>query len=251
MLAHYDSIYLSPHLDDVALSCGGQVAEKTAVSRPVLILTITAGDPPQNSFSNFAASLHERWQLPTEMVARRRAEDIAACRILGADHLHWDIPDCIYRPHPTTGEMIYVSEADIFGELNTAELPLIAHLAQRLHTLPSAEHIFAPLTIGHHVDHLLTRAAAERCFGSRLWYYEDYPYARIPGALEAVIPAEQTANWQAQTLPLSPTALQAKMEAIAAFNSQISTFFLNQADLEEQIKTFTQKVKGERIWTKK
>lgn len=251
MLAHYDSIYLSPHLDDVALSCGGQVAEKTAVSHPVLILTITAGDPPSNTLSNFATSLHERWELPTETVARRRAEDITACGILGADYLHWDIPDCIYRPHPTTGEMMYVSGADIFGEINTAEFSLIPHLAQRFSMLPSADHIFTPLTIGHHIDHQITRAAAEHYFGSRLCYYEDYPYARIPGALETVISAEQTADWQAQTLPLSPVALQAKMDAIAAFKSQISTFFLNQADLEEQIRTFTQKVNGERIWTRK
>ncbi|MEZ4728018.1 MAG: PIG-L family deacetylase [Caldilineaceae bacterium] len=46
----YDAIYLSPHLDDVALSCGGQIFGATRTGQRVLIVTITAGDPPPPLF---------------------------------------------------------------------------------------------------------------------------------------------------------------------------------------------------------
>jgi LmbE family N-acetylglucosaminyl deacetylase len=83
------AVYLSPHLDDAALSCGGQIAQQTAAGLPVLIVTLMAGDPPARPLSPFAQQLHTRWQLhdaPTA-VAARRAEDTAACRHLAAEYV--------------------------------------------------------------------------------------------------------------------------------------------------------------------
>ena len=74
MKSTYDTIYLSPHLDDVALSCGGQVYMLGEIERPVLIVTVMAGEPPGLATSNYAQALHDRWQLQIDVVARRRAE---------------------------------------------------------------------------------------------------------------------------------------------------------------------------------
>jgi len=248
MQPFYDAIYLSPHLDDVTLSCGGQVYQATNAGQRVLIVTITAGDPPQTAVSGYAQSLHDRWELVTDAVAARRAEDKAANAILGADTLHWSLPDCIYRYHPTTGASLYVSDPDIFGEVNPAELPLAASLRDQIVALPAHRQLYLPLTIGHHVDHQLTRLAAEQAFPkAMLCYYEDYPYAQKPGALATVIPAGDP-TWQATTVPVTEAAIQAKIAAIAAFKSQFSTFFQDLADLERQIRTFTASVGGERLW---
>lgn len=248
MQAFYDAIYLSPHLDDVTLSCGGQVFQQTHAGKRILIVTITAGDPPQTAVSNYAQSLHDRWALVTDAVAARRAEDYAANAILGADTLHWSLPDCIYRYHPTTGTPLYLSDPDIFGDLNPAELPLVATLSAQMATLPAHQQLYVPLTIGHHVDHQLTRSAAEQLYPSAtLCYYEDYPYAQKPDALRGVIP-DNRHGWQATVLSLSEDAIQAKIAAIAAFVSQFSTFFQDQADLDQQMRTFTVQVGGERIW---
>lgn len=250
MQAFYDAIYLSPHLDDITLSCGGQVFQQTQAGQRVLVVTITAGDPPQSAVSSYAQSLHDRWELLTDAVAVRRAEDQAANAILGADTVHWSLPDCIYRYHPTTGAPLYLSDPDIFGDLHPAELPLVASLSKQMASLPAHQQLYVPLTIGHHVDHQLTRAAAEQVYPlTKLWYYEDYPYAQKPNALQGVIPADSQ-GWQATVLPLSEAAIQAKIAAIAAFVSQFSTFFKDQADLEEQIRTFTAQVGGERVWRK-
>src|SRR5678816_3320336 len=115
---YYDALYLSPHLDDAVLSCGGQIFQRTAAGQTVLIVTIMAGDPPHPTVSDYAQSLHDRWALATDAAAARRAEDLAAAHLLGADTLHWSVPDCIYRLHPTSGQPFYVSDVDIFDQIH-------------------------------------------------------------------------------------------------------------------------------------
>ncbi|MEM7535164.1 MAG: PIG-L family deacetylase [Chloroflexota bacterium] len=247
MQTFYDTIYLSPHLDDVALSCGGQIVQQATAGKRVLIVTIMAGDPPSAQVSAYAQSLQERWELLTDAAAGRRAEDLAACAILGADALHWDVPDCIYRYHPDTHDPFYVSDDDIFGDIHPIELNRGETLVQQIQSLPRCGRMIAPLTLGHHVDHLLTRQAAEQCFGANLLYYEDYPYAQEPGQLENLIPAGSTA-WQCQKIALNEAHLQTKIDAIYAFQSQLSTFFVDRDDLEQQVRSYTDAVGGERLW---
>jgi hypothetical protein len=55
-------IYLSPHFDDVAFSCGGLVWEQTELGDEVSIWTICAGEPPPGPVSKYAQSLHDRWK---------------------------------------------------------------------------------------------------------------------------------------------------------------------------------------------
>lgn len=248
MHSYYDFIYLSPHLDDAALSCGGQIYQQTSAGQRVLIVSLTAGDPPHAALSTYAQSLHDRWELISDAVAARRAEDIAACRILGADWLHWALPDCIYRFHPTTGAPFYVSDADIFGEVHPVELALVAQLGEALRGLPLHGQLVVPLTVGHHVDHLLTRQAAEQAVNAnRLCYYEDYPYAQQAGKLARTI-GEPALGWQSTVIPLSEAALTAKLAAIAAFRSQFSTFFTDEDDLAAQVRGYASQVGGERVW---
>ncbi len=248
MQTDYDFIYLSPHLDDAALSCGGQIYQQTAAGQRVLIVSITAGDPPHTTISTYAQSLHDRWALISDAVAARRAEDIAACRILGADWLHWALPDCIYRLHPETGTPFYVSDADIFGDVHPAELPLVMQLGAAVTALPAHGQLIVPLTIGHHVDHLLTRQAAEQAINpAQLVYYEDYPYAQQAGKLAQTIGAPPR-GWQPAVIELSAAALQTKIAAIAAFKSQFSTFFTDDHDLAQQVKHYAEQVGGERVW---
>jgi LmbE family N-acetylglucosaminyl deacetylase len=241
----YDCIVFSPHLDDAALSCGGQIFAATQRGERVLIVTVTAGDPVA-PVSTYAAGLHRRWQL-NDATAARRQEDIAACAILGAEPLHWAVPDCIYRVD-AHGAPYYVSDADIFGPVAAAEMALVDQLAAQMCALPPARQLLVPLTVGHHVDHLLTRLAAEAAFGSAaLLYYEDYPYAQQHGKLDQVI-AQGREGWQADIVALDAAALKAKFDAVYAFHSQISTFFHDRADLEAQIGGYAAAIGGERRW---
>lgn len=55
----YERIYLSPHLDDAALSCGGLVYLERKADLPVLVVTVMAGDAPSDAIeSPIVAELH-------------------------------------------------------------------------------------------------------------------------------------------------------------------------------------------------
>lgn len=246
MTNEYDLIYLSPHLDDAALSCGGQIFMYAESGRSVLVVTIMAGEPRTDARSTLAEYLHHNWGVTAETaVARRRAEDKAACRRLGADALHLSVPDCIYRAHPESGEPLYASDEALFGEVDEAEEYLIEEIADQLNAAPAAGRILVPLCVGHHVDHQLTRKAAERNFGQdSLIYYEDYPYVqRDPDALLGVGTA-----WQSELIPLTEAALQARLDAVLAYDSQISVLFNDPQTLAESLKTYIESVGGERVW---
>jgi LmbE family N-acetylglucosaminyl deacetylase len=243
----YDAIYLSPHLDDVVLSCGGQICQATAEQQTSLIVTIMAGDPPQAAISEFAQGQHHSWELLTEASSQRRAEDAAACRLIGADYRHWPLPDCIYRHHPETGLAFYTSDPDIFGPVHPAEFSLVEELAAQLSDLPEHGRLFVPLTIGNHVDHQLTRLAAELCFGEALVYYEEYPYVQRLGGVTTVIPANDP-HWQAQIILLTTEALQRKIEAISAYGSQLGNLFNGRDNMAPLLRAYSQSIGGERIW---
>ncbi len=247
MSPQYQAIYLSPHLDDAALSCGGHIHARAMAGDAILIVTLMAGDPPPSTASStYITELHERWQLAANAAEQRRAEDVAACRILGADHLHLPFPDCIYRGDPP----FYQSDPDIFGDIHPHEAgAMVTALAEALAQLPTAVQIIAPLTVGNHVDHQLTRLAAERAFGNDLLYYEEFPYVQERNAVEKII--GKMGEWKPITIPLSKADWTAKVESIAAFRSQLSTFFADDADIERQIGENGRLTNGERLWKRK
>lgn len=244
---NYDYIYFSPHLDDAALSCGGQIFQRTQAGRSVLIVNIAAGDPPAgDDQSEFARLQHAQWQLLGDAVAARRREDAAACRFLGADVVYWPFPDCIYRHDPATGRPLYLSDAEIFGPVDPAEGVLVGRLAQEMASLPPARQVIAPLGVGNHVDHQLTRVAAEQTFGPALAYYEDYPYVEQPFAVDRIL--KTAPAWTLRIVPLSEAAVAARLAAIAAYRSQIATLFGDERAMGQQVRERMTAVGGERLW---
>ncbi len=246
MRERYKTIYLSPHLDDAALSCGGRIVQQTSQHEPVLIVTHMAGQPtPYLRLSAFAQELHQRWGLPQNTMLVRRDEDAAACQVLRADFEHWDFLDAIYRTDPATGEQCYPTWETITTSQHPLDEATIDQLAQRFAQLPPADEIVVPLTAGQHVDHRLVRQAAEQAFGAeRLLYYEDYPYAAKQGAVEAVLHP----TMQSTQIMLPETAVITKTEAIWAYASQRSSFFEDWVDAQKKIRAYAEQVGGERYW---
>jgi LmbE family N-acetylglucosaminyl deacetylase len=247
-------IYLSPHLDDVALSCGGLVWEQTQAGQPASIWTICAGDVPAGPLSSFAQSLHARWQTSLQAVAHRRQEDIAACAHLSASYRHFTIPDCIYRRlepgslsagEANSSTFIYASREAIFGPLHPAEAGLVRQLTTDLsQALPPVTELVCPLTLGGHVDHRLIRLAAED-LGRRLWYYADYPYAIEE--MDQII-ALEASGWQKALFPVSPSGLVAWQQAVAAHQSQISTFWPDLPAMRTALAAYLDRFGGVSLW---
>jgi LmbE family N-acetylglucosaminyl deacetylase len=161
-------IFISPHLDDVVLSCGGLIAELVHLGIRVEIWTVFAGDPPPGQLTPFAQSLHDRWGTGTESVQKRREEDEQACALLNVKSFHFAYPDCIYR-YTTSGQPVIKGEDDLFQKEYGGEEPLVEQLcAQLQRCLPSNAAIAAPYAIGGHIDHQVVVRAAQK-LGREIW----------------------------------------------------------------------------------
>jgi len=208
----FDALYLSPHFDDAVLSCGGNIHRRVGRGERVVVVTVCAAPPP-NDLSPFAKSLHERWSQQGEF--DRAQEDRHALKRLGADCVHLNYHDCIYRR--ADGRWLYESEESLWGDVSPLEMFLVDELAKAFNDVaplkPDAE-VWSPFAIGDHVDHRLVKLAASawrKKSKLRFRYYADYPYAEsAPGGIE---------------IPLSDSDRQAKIESVRCYSSQLSTFW--------------------------
>lgn len=152
-------VVVSPHLDDAVLSCGGLLAlAARRGERSVVISVFTEG--------------HDH--------ARRRREDLESLAIVGAQPLHLGLLDAPERLGVARTHAALVEQARIDpGDVATVRAALTASLA----ALGPIDTLLAPLGVGGHVDHLTVHAALRD--RDDVAFYEDRPYALVPGALRA------------------------------------------------------------------
>lgn len=239
-------IYLSPHLDDVALSCGGLVWQQVQVGEQVQVWTICAGEPPPGPLSMFAQVLQARWELTEgSAVAARRREDAHAMQVLGATFHHFSIPDAVYRRHPKTNDFLYPSWEDVVNGIAPGEEFLVDRLVINLAEKLSRDAVFVvPLTLGNHIDHLLTRVAAEQ-LPLQVKYYPDFPYV---DECAAEIPNLIPEGFQRKVYPITEQGLAAWQDSVAAYASQLSSFWTSEGQMRANIAQHCEKFGGVALW---
>lgn len=237
------AIFLAPHYDDVALSCGGTVAAlasadgrrgnpaPVAGGRSPLVVTIFGGTPAADNLSTFARWQHERWGTDgSDTVAVRREEEAAAAAALGCATRALPYLDAIYR-----GEQ-YLSDDALFGPVLPDDRPLVEQLVADVAALPGLAAtrdatLYVPLAIGNHVDHQIVyevgQALATR--GLRVLGYEDFPYAILGAAREERLGALSGALGRPVVVPIAGT-LARRIAAIGAYRTQLPTIFRFTAD---------------------
>jgi LmbE family N-acetylglucosaminyl deacetylase len=249
-------VYLSPHLDDAVLSCGGLIHQQKQQGFQPLVITCFAGVPDYQALSPFAIMQHQRWGETAHPIEHRRQEDVLAMACLGAAYEHWDYLDCIYRRHPESGEFLYTTEEALFSAVASVEHYLVDELAARLKRAFLAQNvlIYAPLAVGQHVDHQLVSQAALRLRddGFLVWLYEDYPYAE-----DAQKIAKALQCWASPPKPtvhiLREEDMAAKIAAVRCYASQLATLFGDEASVPVRMKAYALAVGGgqgygERYW---
>ena len=244
------TIFLSPHFDDAVLSCGGLIWEMAQRGDHVEIWTICAGLPVHTELSAYAQEMHERWGLTVEeAVQARKAEDQVALARLGVGGRYFNLPDAIYRRHPKTGEFLYTSDAELFGAIQPGDQEHLRRLASELAKSlePGDVTLVSPLTVGNHVDHVLVRVAASM-LPVKTSYYPDYPYVRqYSGVLDRMAP---TSHFPVQH-PISEEGLLAWQDSIAAYLSQLSTFWDSEQEMREEVSLHRDRFQGVTLWEMK
>jgi LmbE family N-acetylglucosaminyl deacetylase len=228
-------LFLSPHLDDAVLSCGALIAE-FAPRRPITVATVfTAAGPPPHTL---AARSYMRQCAAADAAALfedRRAEDRDVVREIGADPVHLDETDALYRrrsvPEPMewlgarVPELVHRYPTFRFdiakGRVSRGDRVLVKQLRARVAELMSrtaAELVFCPVGVGRHVDHLITRAVGDVA-GMRTIYYSDFPYNQDAEADPAFLATRDLVPWTWDE------GINAKERLIRGYRTQADALF--------------------------
>lgn len=266
-------VFLSPHPDDAALSCGGLMHELRLANQTVGVFTVMAGDAPAPlPDGHLIQRIHQRWGLGDNPLPGRRHEDHAALQQLGVDFIQFgDWLDCIYRTD-RCGNVLYPSDDHLFGDIHPADPLLEASLD--LSRWGPITHLYIPLGAGNHIDHRLLRDKVPQTKTVAIFYYEEYPYSsgaeavyhahdgkeeRLSGTT-AVRVAVESLSYRVipEVHAVSEVALHAKIEAIRSYRSQISTFWDSTTQMSHSVRTYAQQVGnsagvsyGERLWRRR
>lgn len=238
-------IYLSPHLDDAIFSCGGIIAQQVETGAEVEVWTLFAGKPPVTPLSNFAQHLHNRYGYGSDPIGGRIAEDKAACSLLGIKYRHFPFLEAIYRQPNNKKDFLYPTLSSIFDEPNSNDTLQPDNILQALcEHLKTDARLAVPLGIGKHIDHFLSRRAAEQ-IGKPLWFYEDFPYAASVRLAMEQLPVS---GLREKKFPVGEGNVLLWEKAVAAYKSQISILWDSKLDMCQKLWSYYTVGGGRSFW---
>lgn len=225
------ALFVSPHLDDAAFSCGGTMALLARLGWSVVLATVFTRSVPGPTGFALECQLDKGLPADADYMALRRAEDREAARTLGAEALHLDLPEAPHRG--------YASAEELFAGVRPGD-EAWREVAERVGGLvdeKAPEALFAPQSLGNHADHLqVVRALVGLgVSGDALWW-RDAPYAaRDPQALPSplLLPDGLSEAAVDVTEPLA-----AKLEACAAYATQIPFQFGGEGPMRRALAGF-------------
>ncbi len=202
------ALFVSPHLDDVAFSCGGTLAALARQGWHCTLLTCFTASVPDPQ--GFALACQTDKGIPPEvdyMALRRGEDELAAQRLGAAEVVHLPLPEAPHRGYGSAPELFGPVRDDVWRDL--------APLLPRGYDL-----VFLPHGKGGHVDHLhVIRAAREAGLPGR--HYADLPYD-LDGT-------------DGDPGPVEPD-YAAKADACAAYASQLGFQFGGEARMRERLR---------------
>ena len=180
-------MFVSPHLDDAVLSCGALLAQLARTNSVTVLTVFSAARPPARWAPSARGELQGHGATDAlEYFEDRRAEDIAALTEAGAKWMHLGFTDAPFRRvGETAGKDTGLAAYPSFhfniarGWIARSDATLAAKVGVKVREAVSANEVgtvFAPLGVGRHVDHLITRNAVVAAEIDAV-YYSDFPYS--------------------------------------------------------------------------
>ncbi len=225
------ALFVSPHLDDVAFSCGGLAAVLADAGwHTVMVTVFTRSVVPAHGFA-LACQLDKGLDATVDYMALRRAEDREAARLLDfAGCRHLDLPEAPHRG--------YDSAPALFAGLHEDD-GIGPEVATQLRTLEQALRpalVLAPQGLGNHADHLQVRAAVLDAVRAPTLWYRDTPYAIRHGTDG---PPPVLAGLSVLAVPVGQ-GLARKLDAACAYRTQLGFQFGGSAGTRAALHDFAQ-----------
>jgi LmbE family N-acetylglucosaminyl deacetylase len=220
------AVFLSPHLDDAVFSAGGTIAKLVGEGLRCRVVTVFTRSMPKPTGFALACQTDKGLSADADYMAIRRAEDVAACCRLGvpaADVVHLALPEAPHRG--------YTSAADLFAGVHADDAATTAAVREAASPYLTADRVYLPAGLGNHVDHLHVIAA---CRDAATAYWLDTPY---------VLRCEVEAG---EVVAIAAT-LPAKLEACAAYATQLSFQFGGEAKMRATLQSLAGEPAVERV----
>ena len=226
------ALFVSPHLDDVAFSCGGTMALLAERGWYTVLATVFTASVDEPTGFALECQLDKDLTADVDYMALRREEDRLFAERVGVGRVVWlDLPEAPHRG--------YASASALFsGVLKGDEVwrEVANRLAGLLQTL-ATDVVFVPQALGNHADHLQVVRAVRALDGltPRAVWYRDAPYAaRKPGAQPSPLLPDGLKN---TTTDVSGT-LEVKLHACAAYATQLGFQFGGEQSMRELLANF-------------
>jgi LmbE family N-acetylglucosaminyl deacetylase len=241
-------LFLSPHLDDAILSCGGVIHRLARAGQRVIIVTVMAGEPSDAlPDSPVLQAIRTQWESGRNTFRERRAEDAQAALQLRAQVYHLALLESAFRQTLCgAGDWIALyPEHDSPFTINEADDARLTLFETRLPFVEVVT-IYAPMGIDNHVDHQLVRDWALVLTGPAhapaLKFYEEYPHARNRSSLQ------RAQAYYHQTMPalkmeseitlLTSDDCAAKLRAMGCYRSHLHVLWNDMAEMEQQARDY-------------
>jgi LmbE family N-acetylglucosaminyl deacetylase len=182
--------FISPHLDDAALSCGELMRELAKFTKVTVITVFTGVTNGSPTLSAKQAVLSSGYPTQKTLYAERASEDKKALASIKVSVVHLSEIEALWRKKSNNSGIIAVLSRFIpefkhiyptyrwhiaKGKISRHDTETINRVARVLKkTIKHDAVVFAPLGIGDHVDHIVTKKAAEKFFHP--YYWVDQPY---------------------------------------------------------------------------
>jgi LmbE family N-acetylglucosaminyl deacetylase len=132
----------------------------------------------------------------------------------------------------------------LYQPIPPSQLFLVNEISDEIYHLATTDDIIvSPMAIGNHIDHRIIVAAVTKLSHHNFLFYEDYPY---------VVKSQSS---PIDFSKLTPVKFDLKEEnintwhaAIAAYQSQITTFWNNTNRMKEEIIKFANRGGGRNLW---
>ena len=245
-------VFISPHLDDAILSSGGLLLRLASKTETTVVTVFTEALLPPYTFSTRVnLKMCGGHKDARELFKLRREEDIAACKAIGARHVHLGFQDASFRKKENASIISRAigkifPEADhiyptyrfniISGKISKNDKHTLMMLEKKLRLFKKKAGnciIFCPIGLGGHVDHIIVREVCRKVFPTVV-FWEDYPYN---------LKTESRHNSVQKTVlgPLDMSGLEEeKLRMIYFYKSQVEPMFPKGIDLMPENYYFAQ-----------
>lgn len=224
-------LFISPHLDDALLSCGGLISELAPKAELTIATVFTHAHNYPSSLSIRRFLRLSGYGDSEELFALRRQEDKKINSELGVKTIHLGFIDGLYRLIPKCGGLLgqVIPETRFIypiyswqlkrGRVSGWDQPLITQIEEELLKLIEPNMVvFAPSAIGNNMDHKIVRLACEKVFPECI-LWSDFPYNmwRNQYLIEVADSGYKTQKWD--------NNLSRKVELIKKLKTQMNLLF--------------------------